>query len=106
MLVTCKSLNVLQRRQGFLHPLNRLRRHLSRLAQSDMHAVLRVRCRSKEAFAMSLSEPPSAALRHHAQDYEPPSAALCPQTGQTQAPIHSAFVASEPVTLHQPARPQ
>ena len=74
VLITCKSLHALQCRESLLRSLNRLYGHLSRLAQVDMHAVLRVRCRLKETHPMSLA-------------WEPPSAALRPQTIQIQAPI-------------------
>ena len=40
VLVTCKSLNTLQRLKGFLQSLNRLCRRLSRLAQANVRAVL------------------------------------------------------------------
>ena len=70
MLVTRKSPNILQRRESFLHPLNRLCRRLSKLAQSDMHAVLSLQTQGGLHLvacvgpACTDSEPPSAALRH------------------------------------------
>ena len=62
LTVTRKSLNILQRRESFLHPLNRLYQRLSRLAQSDMHAVLCVCCRPKEAYIMSLARDPQTQI--------------------------------------------
>ena len=67
--------------------LNRLCRHLSRLAQSDMHAVLRVRCRSKEAYTMTLArDSQTQILNLHRR--------LC----VLKLFKPTAFVATEPVT--------
>ena len=99
MLVTRKALNVLQRRKTFSTLSMFLCRRLSRLAQSDMHAVLRVRCRSKEGYTMFAC----AGLSN--TDFRPPSAVLRPQTVQTQAPT-PRICSSGVCELLRPARPQ
>ena len=55
VLIASKSLNTLQCCHGFLNPLSRLCRRLSRLAKCDMHAVPRVRRRSRETDTVPLA---------------------------------------------------
>ena len=57
MLITRKSLNALQCFESLLQSLTRLRGCLSRLAQANMHTVLRIRFRPKKAQSLFYSAP-------------------------------------------------
>ena len=80
MLIARKSLNALQRRESLLHSFNRLCGRLSRLAQTDMHAVLAVCSLQTQG-----GSPHIACVGSSNTDFGPPSAALRPQTVQIQA---------------------
>ena len=81
VLVTCKSLNALQRLEGFVQPLNRLCRRLNGLTQTNVHAVLRVGSGTKETGAESFTWDIPAQVPD-------PAVTLGPQTDRTQAPTH------------------
>ena len=91
MLIARKSLNALQSHESFLTSLNRLSRHLSRLAQANMHAVLRVRRRPKQAHSMPLARDlPAQVLNLHQK--------FCVLKLLKSRRISSTFVATESVT--------
>ena len=89
MSVECES--VLQRRESLLHSLNRLCGRLSRSAQANMHAVLRVRCRTRRLTPSRLR----GTSKHRSRTSIGSSAVL--KLFKSRRP-YSAFIATESVT--------
>ena len=92
MLIARKSLSALQRRESLLHSLNRLTGRLSKVGPGR-HAHGAERSLQTRGDSLRV-----ACVGSSNTDFEPPSAALCPQKLFKSKRPHTGFVATESVT--------